>query len=339
MGARLVVAIVVVAAHACVPPGPTPGAFVGPQPHGAAAPGPAATAEAGPAQPDPTDPYAAEPAGQAAPATAAGNLDDVTFAAPAGWSTQRADGYATITGPGCVLHLIAPAASGADLDTTLEAVFWKFFDGHTPMNHERYDLVATGTSAAGWRYRRLETQLRSTRAGADGRMQHYNALGFGADLGGKTAVVLGVADLGSRCFIDHWPAFFHSLAFAGHADRADALRDALIGTWRSGGGDRMMQFSFAGNGRYELGGGFASEQLVSTTTALRTTTSFVGDGTWELRGRELVTRSDKPGATPSSAWIRIEVEEHHGRREEYLYRLQRGADGVVFEAGLRRVEP
>jgi hypothetical protein len=169
-----------------------------------------------------------------------------------------------------------------------------------------YDRIATGTAAAGWRYRRIEAQLRS----ADHTV-HVDALGFAADLGDQVALVLGVGQLSGRCFLDHWPAFFHALAFAGHEPRPDALRDALIGTWRytTITSDHLQEYAFTADGRYARGAGY------STATS---TTTVAGDGSWELRGAELVLTSDAGQVT--TAPIRIEhVVESQAYRRDWLY--------------------
>ena len=128
------------------------------------------------------------------------------------------------------------------------------------------DGLATGASAAGWRYRRLESQLRS----ADGT-QAINALVFGADLGDRIALVAGVGELAGRCFLDHWGPYFHRLAFAGHPVRPDGLRDALLGTWRTTSITTydVMQWTFAPGGPWELDG--AALSTISGTGARSTT--------------------------------------------------------------------
>lgn len=317
---------------ACAPPGPTPSAFVGPQPH-QAQPGAAASPYASlppPAVGQPADPYAGggEPLPgerEASPGAPIGDLSRyAAYATPPGWTEQRSESFITLTGPKCVFHLLAPFPSSASLEETLDVAFDQYFAGFVFMyDRTTYDTVTYGTSAAGWRFRRVEVPLRST-TNPD---LYFNALAFAADLGGEVAVVFGMNALGAdRCFSERWGIFQDGLAFAGFTDRDDAYRAEIVGTWMAASASAGYSIAYTADGRYDWMGLNERDTRLDDREVLRTTTKYAGDGAWTLRGRTLVLTSDR-GGEDLVYRIRIEIQETDRGRERRLCQIKTDAGG------------
>jgi hypothetical protein len=311
---------------ACAPPGPTPSAF-GPRPGPTQAqsqPGtPTPYASLPPPGGQPADPYAGgEPA--TAGAAPIGDLSRyAAYAVPKGWTEQRSDNFISVIGGQCAFHLVAPFQSGASLEETLDAAFAQYYAGFGFMyDSTTYDKVAYGTSAAGWRYRRVEAPLRST-TNPD---QYFQALAFAADLGGEVAIVFGMDNLAGRCFLERWGLFQDGLAFAGFTDRDDALADEIVGTWMAASSTAGFSVTYRANGTYDWVGLSESDRRLNDQEVLRTTTTFDGDGTWTLRGPTLITKPHR-SSDETVVRIRVETQESRGRRERFLCQVKTDVGG------------
>jgi hypothetical protein len=276
------------------------------------------------------------PAAPAPAVGAAGDLSRISFDAPAGWTVQRDAGSFTVIAKRCAFQVFAPFASATPLDQTLDAVFWQQLAGYSLMNGTTYDTVAEGVSAAGWPYRRIETWLRHD----TDPNKSASAVGFAADLGGETVIVLGLGGFSDRCLQDEWGKLFHALSFAGHPDHPGAFRDLIIGGWSSTGISLsanqagMSTYTFAGNGRYDSDGVYISDRRLDELEVLRTTRTFTGNGSWKLDGRTLVMTDDRGNVTTSL--IRLEtVVERNRQPAEVLYLLKTDAAGTYEVAKTR----
>ncbi len=200
--------------------------------------------------------------------TPAGRLG---FDAPAGYTMQRSENVVVLVpntpsaGP-CIYGVAPDRATRGNLSADAEAALlqsvvpgWqRLDDGHYAMR---------GTSAAGWPYYWYRAAFRGE---INGQPQAVNAMAMVLPAGEERVhVIWGMGSI-ARCLLDDvaFEQLFHSLRPAGwKSDGGQALRNALLGTWRYTASAGLQQLTFKVDGRYDRDVGSRAQVGVSERTS------------------------------------------------------------------------
>jgi hypothetical protein len=221
---------------------------------------------------------------------------DVDFDVPAGYVPSR-DGTTILFKPikidrntPCVYGISSSRPSSGSLERDARAAILEPLPGWQ-IKSEHYNAMR-GTAAAGWPYFWYRTDVQQM-SGAS--MQYLTAMAMAFPNGnGRVSILWGFGSTGP-CTVDDasFLRLFFSLRPRGWtSDDGKAFSKELIGTWRNTESSGMAQYRFTPNGRYEYGQG------TSTTFGnLETRTGSVGDGSYSLRGSELVLTGGRRAGT------------------------------------------
>ncbi len=287
--------------------------------------------------------------GAAAPAASTGNLDEIQFAAPAGWKENRVSGAIQLVDPSgaCTLAIAAPQPAGKSLEDDADGVFAMAFGGWKRELEASgpYRKIARGISGDGWEYIKVDSYLSRPAGGADPFAKtEMLGLVFAARIGQQTVYVIGthagqnsVTTLGAigagtpQCLDEYmspdWPDFFHSLHFKSFQPRTGELGKHLVGKWWTKSMNSALGYVFAGNGRYERIAGWETFRRIDPATIEVTTTGFTGSGRYKLDGDTLTLVPDK--GKPETKRVRWQMTWELGAWSESLY-LQEGKIEPMF---------
>ena len=244
------------------------------------------------------------------------SLDEYAFVSPPGWvATRYVDGIVLSPAPpnpercNITLHTFRPA--GANLEADAIQVFNEVFKGFVGKQGMTSNSLIRGSSEQGWDYFIVKAAI-----GMPGG-NYETMFGFVCviRLGNQLASLSGISKdpLVSACFglnlTDVWPKFFYSLQFrnkgTGFAEREMMRR--IAGIWMSAtatAGDRIV---LAPNGRYADAA--ASQQYrVTPTSVITITDAYFGNGTYVVKGYQIIFTRDDDKSKRSIGWYRIEEE-------------------------------
>jgi hypothetical protein len=282
---------------------------------------------------------AAEPpvkAQQAENFAVTGSLTDYIFDVPPGWTKEVTAGEIVLKGRDniSVISILPMQQSSGDLDKDMSTIFWQVFDGWRPDEWNPDNHISTkGSAASGWSYFKDEMGIAKTEG-----EKNFKSYGFVflAQLGDKVAIIAGsypskMTLLDEEANVD-WQLLFHSLNFKNYpSGNVSTLQKDILGEWLTGGSSGLSTYTFAANGRYSWGGAFSSSRDVSQYKVLETTTSFVGDGKYSIKGNELTMTSDKTNIQRVEK-VRVFYQKQYGDWQKRIGMMDLApADGKLYE--------
>lgn len=141
------------------------------------------------------------------------------------------------------------------------------------------------------------------------------------------------ADHGHR-----WLRLLYSLDFPGAPAAARDASPDVVGTWLSASASGAVSETYAADGRFLSGAGFRTTRDVGPTTIEEKTTTWAGEGTWEVHGDLLTVR--RAGGKVETNWFRVYSEPNASTPSGWLTtlsKLERSlVDSSVYEIGLRK---
>ncbi len=267
-----------------------------------------------------------------------GSLGDYTFTVPPGWTTAKSTSEITLSGPDkqSTLSLLPMAAGSGNLETDMQSIFWQVFDGFEkdPYNPDHH-IITKGVSHLGWNYRKEEMGIRKMVNG--NYIQIYGFVML-VQLGNQVAIIAGsFADPESLLWETRnadWMIFFHSLSFKNYKGAGmNPLQQSLPGKWFTGSYSGILTYTFAANGHYASGAAFSTTREVSAYQLLEKTTSFVGDGTYTLKGN-ILTLTNAATKKTSVSLLRIYDQFEYGGWTHHIGMLSKPAEGKPYEVTL-----
>lgn len=268
------------------------------------------------------------------------SFGDYQFQVPTGWNTERTNEQIILRAPDqySALTIMPMMQSSGDLDKDMDAIFPQVFQGwQLDERNPDHHIFTKGIAPAGWEYFKKEVGLRS----ADNRDLEIIGFLFLARLNKSVAVIAGTYvnwnDRLSENNSTDWIQFFHSLGFKNFHSNENSLAKELLGNWLVGSSTGLSTYTFAANGHYSNGGAFSTSNQISDYTVKETTTSFVGDGTYSLKGSQLILTSSK-GITRTNT-IRVFYQSQFGQYFKTLGMLEKSTvDGSLYEVTFRSQE-
>ncbi len=269
-----------------------------------------------------------------------GTLGDYQFTAPPGWTTVKTSNEITINGPDkqSTLSLLPMVKGSGNLEQDMSALFWQVFAGFEkdPYNPDHH-IITKGVSPDGWKYMKEEMGIR--KMVDDKAIQIYGFVML-VQLGNQVAIIAGsFADPQSLLWetknVD-WQLFFHSLSFKNFKQQGtNPLQKILPGKWMTGSYSGMLTYTFAANGHYASGAAFSTTREYSTYQLIEKTTSFVGDGTYTLKGNQLSMTNARTKKVQTSR-LRIYDQFQYGGWTHHIGLLSKsaGPDGTMYEVTL-----
>ena len=256
---------------------------------------------------------------------------DYLFTAPDGWTTQPAGNGLWIASPPaggagerCTIGLWPMAPASNDLFADAQQAWGRVFQGFTirPEDPLNKTILVRGFAPQGWEYAILRRGIlwpQNPDAQLGGSIMV-------ARLGDRVAVVsfLSKDPRLSACYMygyafhpEVWPRFFANLHFRNWTPTSGSgLAQRIQGSWESfgtsTGGGAALQYAFTPAGRYAFFGVGQRYMALSRFEAAVWTSTTFGDGSYTIRGNELVLRPDH--GDPDVYFIRLEqVSEDGGR--------------------------
>lgn len=275
---------------------------------------------------------------QSSASNAQTDFGDYIFEAPPGWVTEKSNGSLILRGPdqSSVLTILPMVASGGNLDQDMETIFWQAFNGWQPDERNPDHHISTkGVSASGWEYLKKEIGLRDVN---NEEMEIYGFV-FLAKIENRLAVIAGTYNTTTDLLYENsnpdWALFYHSLDFKNFRKASEStLKKDIVGKWLIGSSTGLLTYEFAANGHYSNGSAFSTSHQVSDYKVKETTTSFVGDGTYSIKGNEVTKISGKGKA--STEKVRIFYENEYGSWIKTIGLLSKSiVDNSTYEVKLR----
>lgn len=271
--------------------------------------------------------------------------DVFSYIVPTGMTEQQhPDGIVLqdSTTSDCTISLLAARASTGNLPQQALDTFVSWgsptiaglqdeYGGSAPLNFQRRAITPTGFSSItlmGYAVNSSGSQL------ADARIMLV-------DVGAQVAPVIA---LGS-CFnalgdsnLD-WAWLFHGLDFPGATPTGSTtLAAQVVGKWQYNSGTAFLGEVYAANQQYSVTASSQTYSQVSSTEVLQTTTTFVGDGTWEAHQDRLTRLPSSGGGT--TRLFRIQEEMNSAAPNGWLMVLLQidvsSSDGKPYEYALTR---
>lgn len=279
----------------------------------------------------------------------------ISYVAPPGLTEQLASDGLVLNGArvdpqgSCLIVILPPRAAEADLDaqmlSTLKGFFAQSFadlrdiyGGTAPL-----DFSQRGRSSEGWGWRGVWgflTDLSNQPTGSKARI-------LLVELGSTVVPIIGFEASDNTCLDNEvtgtpvtWALLYHSLHFSGFTPSPlPTVEQQLLGKWSIGGTSYFIGETYAANGHYGSASAYQTYQDISPSEVLQTTTTFLGDGTFQVNGDQLtfVPSNGKPASTQL---FRIVEEKNSARTSGWLprlYRLQVSVtDGQPYEFAITR---
>jgi hypothetical protein len=296
---------------------------------------------AAPSQAANAPPVAAPPTGIGAEPPRGGSaFADYLYTAPEGWTpTPSGTGLWIASPPSdagerCTIGLWPMAPASNDLFADAQQAWGRIFQGFVirPEDPLNKTVLVRGVAPQGWEYALLRRGIVYP-ANPDAQLGGFIMV---ARLGDRDAVVsfLSKDPRFSACYMygyafhpEVWPRFFANLHFRNWTPPSGTgLAQRIQGSWESfgtsTGGGAALQYAFTPAGRYAFFGVGQRYMALSRFEAAVWTSTTFGDGSYSIRGGELVLRPDH--GDPDVFFIRLEqVSEDGGRTwTEKLFMMQ-----------------
>jgi hypothetical protein len=276
---------------------------------------------------------------------------EYSFQVPPGMTgAAYTDGYGLTVGPCSITLLKLRPAEGA-LDAQALSIMKDFLKDKVGSFRDEYghdrplDFQQRGVSGRGWEYVEIPP---TAMVGKDGMPMEGSAQLLLAKVGDKVAPVIGLDAQSAGCLGGprdtdfRWRSLFYSLEFPEQsAPSANPLGQQVVGTWRIGGGNTLLENTYQADGRYKHASAYQTAREISNTRVLETTHGVFGDGKWVVRGDRLTEVPDKEGSKASTAWLRIVSIPNSATKTGWLtrlYRLELSSEGKPYEVDQVRVE-
>ena len=273
-------------------------------------------------------------------------LKDCVFVAPAGWTVQPHNEHVLLQNPesGCLILILEPQLSSADLEQDVRAVFEMMYRGwdYQKSGGQRH-MLSKGRTPQGLEYCTMAAGMSTTTA--DGRYHLEDGVALVIQAGAQI-VIVGARHNSSMFAHDQcsryegWPRFFASFTVNNVMPPANTDEDAskrIIGRWTMSEGRASGEYIFAANGHYQLTGAIGSSYTTSghDHEIIHTTTSaFQGDGSYAVSGDRLTMRR-RADSDPEEVLLRFEKVNRGGLGwHDRLYLLRKDATGdyeVAYE--------
>jgi len=237
---------------------------------------------------------------KAAPVGQRHQLAGVTFIAPPGWRVESVNGAAKMAPPvspqgvPCAAILFPPRPAQGDPVRQAEAIVNEIFASQQgPYVDTNGGDVKTsayeGTAGQGWEYTELFGRLQR----ASETMVHVLLARTPGQVIPLVAATRDANCMGNEFTRDHdnWIRLFHSLQLPGYTEDSTWLRQHLVGTWGSTGSNVYNGVTYSADGHYGRVGAHATytQPASRPNVVVQETTSWVGDGTYTVRGDRLST--------------------------------------------------
>jgi hypothetical protein len=266
-----------------------------------------------------------------------GALGDYLFTVPPGWTKEVFASEIVLRAPDnvSVLSILPMQTSSGDLENDMNTIFWQIFTGWKPdpWNPDSH-ISVKGVAPAGWSY--FKDEMGIAKEEGDKKYQSYGFV-FLAQLNGQVAIIAGSypakTNLLDEQFAVDWPILFHSLEFRNFKPvPVSPLARDILGEWLTGSSKSVMTYTFAANGRYGYASAYSTSRDYNSYQVLETTTSFVGDGKYTLKGNDLVMISDKTRKTDARK-VRVFYEKQFGEYQKRIGLLNTTSsyDGKPYE--------
>lgn len=281
-------------------------------------------------------------------ATTQGNY---VYVVPTGWTPkQYPDGGVVITSPvygtgeKCTISVLPMRPTTTDLQTAANGIFSELFSkDYVAVTTYTSPSMIRGISPQGWEYF-------ITKQGIKPRAGNYSdvfAFVFVAKLGNEIAPIVGISKdpLVSNCFglnlQDVWPKFFYSLEFKNWKTQSQEkdIMKRMAGVWMAvtaTAGDRIV---FAPNGRYAGASAAQKYYATSSNEIFTVTDAYFGDGSYSIKGNQIMLVHDNDKNKPERGFMRLEQESTDGGRtwKDQLYLMRTSSvDGSEYELGYNK---
>ena len=271
---------------------------------------------------------------------APGAFGDYQFTVPDGWATYpQANGLWIASpelagGERCTIGLWPMVPASGDLIADANRAFGQIFTGFQvrPVDPLNKFILVRGTAPQGWEYAIVRIGIvhpQSPDAQAGGALMAVR-------LGDRVALISflskdprlsGCYQYGYLFHPEAWPRFFASLRFRNWtAPPATELAKSIQGSWQSigtsTGGGAALQYAFTPSGRYAFFGVGQRYMALSRFEAAVWTSRTFGDGSYVIRGNELILTPDR--GDRDVFFIRLEQVSDDGGRTwtEKLFMMQ-----------------
>lgn len=278
------------------------------------------------------------PAGNAVPVNPvpANSLQNYQFTLPPGWKQESNNNEILLRGPDntSLISMMPLQSFSGNLETEMQTRFWSVFAGwERDRANWDHHIDTRGVSPDGWTYLKTEKGISLT---TNNNTIHSYGFVLLADLGGQMAIIVGsypeaTCRLNTRMYTD-WIELFQSLHFKNYrAVSTSTLPKDILGQWITGSNSSVVTYTFAANGHYEDASAFSVTQDYSAYRVLEKTTSFVGNGTYTLKGNQLVLKNNK--GVVQNCLVRIyEEREYSDNWLRHIGLLRKSiTDGKLFE--------
>jgi hypothetical protein len=264
-------------------------------------------------------------------------MSDYLFTVPPGWTKEVFTSEIVLRAPDkvSVLSILPMQPSSGDLENDMKTIFWQVFTGWKPdpWNPDNH-ISIKGVAPAGWSY--FKDEMGIVKEEGDKKYQSYGFI-FLAQLNGQVAIIAGSypskTNLLDEQYAVDWPLLFHSLAFKNYKSAATSpLANDILGEWLTGSSSSVMTYTFAANGRYGYASAYSTSRDYSSYQVLETTTRFVGDGKYTLKGNDLVMISDRTQKSDARK-VRVFYEKQYGEYQKRIGLLNTTSsyDGKSYE--------
>lgn len=237
-----------------------------------------------------------KPAAQKDKPGAPGTLvSDYVFTAPPGWTKEINPDEIVLKGSDkkSTISLLPFQTSSGDLDKDMSTIFWQVFEGWKDDYWNPDHKISTkGILPGGQAYYKEERGIEKE-TGEGKKAEAYGIIMLVQLNNNQVAVIAGsyvdVTDQLNESMHTDWVEFFHSLSFknAGREDNSILAKD-ILGQWITGSASGLATYTFLPNGQYTDGSAFSTSREYSASKTLETTHSIAGNGSYTLKGNQLL---------------------------------------------------
>jgi hypothetical protein len=228
-------------------------------------------------------------------------INDYKFIAPERWYGSKSKDYILLSQTqsperGCLIGVSSPQPSSGNLENDAKSIFNQLYSGWQYRNSgEKHDVIAKGYTQQGYEYCLVEASMQKPRP--DGYYFDYEKGSvYVIRVGSQVIIITGRHERGEMvCFCDYqyeyWGRFFNSFAVNNYTPPKDVNNNSsgrIIGSWQSIGGSALVKYIFAGNGQYMFIGAYSTTRRVDYSTIEMKTSGFKGDGSYALKGNQMI---------------------------------------------------
>ncbi len=275
----------------------------------------------------------------ALPSAVSKGVNDYIYSLPKGWTKEVLANEIVLHGPdkASVISMLPMQASSGDLEQDMQRIFWQVFDGwEADKWNPDHHIYTKGKAAAGWNYYKQELGI--AKPGPDGKNIQAYGFVFLASINNQVAIIAGSYVSGNNLLSEavhpDWVVFFQHLGFKNYKSTGSSLPTDILGNWLTGSNSGVVTYTFAANGHFEDASAFSTSHDISQYRILEKTTSFVGDGTYSIKGNELTTVNAKTHIK-RTALVRVFFQNQYGQWLKKIGMLEASSvNGELYEITL-----